>query len=88
MPLNGTNIHPLSAHAVKLLRALRDEGPRPTQRINPGVVRRFADEHLVELVELPSPYFIHAGGKITHARITEAGIARLDELDATAPKPR
>jgi hypothetical protein len=72
MPLNGSNIHPLSAHARSILDTLT-RAPLPTQEVNPGVIRRFLVEQLVEIVQLPSPYKKHKGGKIAHVQITEAG---------------
>jgi hypothetical protein len=72
MPLNGTKIHPLSAHAKSTLDSIA-RSPRPSQEVNPGVVRRLTDESLVEVVRLPSPYKKHKGEKIAHLQITDAG---------------
>lgn len=75
-PLNGTATHPLSAHAISVLRDL-SRGPVERHLINPGVRDRFWRESLAEDVELPG-----ARGKTRpYLRITEAGTARLRELD-------
>lgn len=87
MPLNGTKIHPLTAHAKASLCALKEE-PKPCQRINPGQLRRFADEKLIEIVDLPSPFMIHAGARIPHARLTDLGMERVAEIEAESAPPR
>jgi hypothetical protein len=60
-PLFGKNIHPLSVHALGVLRRLRDTGPEPRQEINAGVVRRFLCEELVTIEDRPSPYRTRPG---------------------------
>lgn len=80
-PLNGEKTHPLTAHAIGKLRELLD-GPQPACGINPGVINRFMREDLAEIVQLPSPFKTHSGGKIAHVQITEAGRAVLATLDA------
>jgi hypothetical protein len=79
-PLNGTKTHPLTPHALRVLRSLLN-GPRPRLEVNAGVVNRFAREELVEEVEQTSPYAIHKGGKTAFLRITEAGRAALWAAD-------
>lgn len=81
-PLNGTRTHPLSAHAIDVLRTLA-RTPRPRQEINPGVVSRFEREALVEIVGLPSPYRTHHGRPIDHLRLTDAGRDTLAKLGGT-----
>ena len=71
-PLYGTKTHPLSPHAISVLRNLMT-GPCPANMINPGVINRLQRENLITLVPLPSPYRIHKNKPITHAMITEAG---------------
>jgi hypothetical protein len=73
-PLNGAKTHPLTAHALGVLRSLLS-GPKPRQEINAGVVDRFQREDLTETVRLPSPYKIHKGSLIDFERITDAGRA-------------
>lgn len=72
MPLNGNKNHPLSAHALRALRLIRN-APLPAQEINPGVVRRLIEGKLANIVNLPSPYKTHKGKPIAHLEITEAG---------------
>ncbi len=72
-PMNGSVTHPLSAHALEVLRRLA-VADIPRQEINPGVVNRLFRENLVELVMLPSPYKT-VRGDVRHLRITEAGRA-------------
>lgn len=74
-PLNGTKTHPLTDHALGVLRSL-ERSPSPTQTINAGVVNRLQREALAEIVDLPSPYASHKGKKIKFLQITEAGRAR------------
>lgn len=71
-PLNGSKTHPLSAHALSVLRDLLHQ-PLPRQRLNPGVVNRLLREALVESTNLPSPFATHKGGTCEHLRITDAG---------------
>ncbi|KYK44534.1 hypothetical protein A1D31_14135 [Bradyrhizobium liaoningense] len=75
-PLNGTKTHPLSAHAINVLRSLA-RCPDPAQEINPGVGNRLMRESLVEIVNLPSPYKKHRGAVIPHYQITDAGRAAI-----------
>lgn len=79
-PLNGVKTHPLSAHAMDVLRALLN-GPTPRQTINPGVRNRLAREALTEEVSLPSPYAVHKFRDIAFVQITPAGRAALQEAD-------
>jgi len=76
-PLNGTKTHPLTAHALEALSILAVK-PRPYQEFNPGIKNRLFRENLVEEVMLPSPYATHKGRDIAHMKITDAGIAALD----------
>lgn len=76
-PLNGEKTHPLTAHALEVLRRLRDNGPMPRQETNPGVANRLLRESLAETVDLPSPYKSHKGADCEHLRITDAGRERL-----------
>ena len=75
MPLNGSKIHPPSAHALGELRRIV-QATIPQQSVNAGVNSRLHDEQLVETIQLPSPYAIHKGKNIPHLKATEAGIAR------------
>lgn len=75
-PLNGTKTHPLSAHALHVLRWIAG-APQPRQEVNPGVADRFEREDLVSEVLLPSPYKTHHGKPIRHLAITPAGRAAL-----------
>ena len=81
-PLNGTKTHPLSPHALRVLRDLWRHGPVPTQEINPGVVNRFHREFLTETVAWPSPYKVHRGGTCPHERITADGERAVREAEA------
>lgn len=74
-PLNGTQTHPLTPHALGVLKSLV-RNPAPKQMINPGVVNRLQREALAEIVDLPSPYASHKGEKIKFLQITEAGRVR------------
>lgn len=71
-PLNGKKTHPLSAHALDVLRGLTKNGPRPAQEINAGVVRRFLCEDLIVLTPRPSPYRT-GKGNVLYAEITAQG---------------
>ena len=71
-PLHGTKTHPLSEHALGVLRDLA-QAPKPTQGINPGVVNRLQRGDLAEVVNLPSPFASHRSGDCPHLRITDAG---------------
>lgn len=79
-PLNGSKTHPLSAHAMSVLRDLSEQ-PIPKQEINPGVINRLLRERLAELVHLPSPYKKHNGGTCMHLKITEQGLRTLKHQD-------
>ncbi|MFK4706043.1 hypothetical protein ABIC83_002882 [Roseateles asaccharophilus] len=74
--LNGGKTRPLTPHALGVLKDIARQ-PVPQQEINPGVRDRLHREHLVEDVELRSPYAVHKGGNCTHLKITEAGLAVL-----------
>lgn len=76
-PLNGEKTHPLTPHALEVLRQLA-RAPMPRQEINAGVVNRFAREALAETVMRPSPYKTHKGKNIDFLQITDAGRARLN----------
>ena len=77
-PLNGTKTHPLTEHARLQLASLRN-GPRPCNVFNAGTVDRLKrnEPPLVELVDLPSPYPSHKGRRISHLKITAAGLKEL-----------
>ncbi|USN14076.1 hypothetical protein PAPPERLAPAPP_04020 [Brevundimonas phage vB_BpoS-Papperlapapp] len=75
-PNNGTKTHPLSAHALGVLRAL-SRGAMPMQEINPGVSNRLRREDLITEESMVSPYKTHKGGKIAFAVITDAGRAAI-----------
>lgn len=75
-PLNGEKTHPLTKHGLWQLGEIAKK-PIPRQKANPGSANRLLREGLVDQVMLPSPFYIHAGDKIAHLKITEAGIARL-----------
>jgi hypothetical protein len=77
-PLNGIQTHPLTEHALEILRRVQDS-PMPAQEINPGVSNRLLREELIEIVQLPSPYKTHKGKKIAFAQITESGKERLGD---------
>lgn len=64
--------HPLSDHSIGVLRQIA-KSPMPTMEVNAGVIGKFCTEHLVDLVQLPSPYKSHKGGECEHAQITERG---------------
>jgi hypothetical protein len=84
-PLNGTKTHPLSQHAIGVLRELR-RGPVVCQDINAGVQNRFLRDPLgalAEFVNLPSPFRTHKGKLIPHMQITQAGNDFLDSLDGS-----
>lgn len=81
MPLNGTKIHPLSPHAKGWLRDLARGRVVPVQEINAGVWSRLREDPAGPLVESylhPSPYKIHKGAQIPHARITAEGRAIIE----------
>ena len=75
-PCNGAKTHPLSKHALGVLRALAHE-PMPMQEINPGVSNRLMRERLIDTQPMLSPYKTHKGAKIAFAVITDAGRAAL-----------
>ncbi len=75
-PLHDARTRPLSAHAQAALKAMLDR-PVPRQELNPGLAGRLLRETLVESCLLPSPYRTHAGKKIEHLRITQAGISAM-----------
>ncbi len=77
MPLNGSKTHPLSEHAIGVLRDLAKSGPKPRQEFNPGVINRLFREDLIANIMLPSPYTSHKGGKCEHVRITDEGRAAI-----------
>jgi|GEM_PF-5913314 len=71
-PLNGTKTHPLSDHAIDILRWI-NRLERPRQEVNAGVVNRLEREDLVKVIRLPSPYKTKVGTLIDFLQITEAG---------------
>ena len=71
-PLNGKKIHPLSEHAIGVLREIAQDGPRPAQEINAGVIRRLLCEDLITLSMRPSPYRTRSGS-VQYAEITAQG---------------
>lgn len=76
LPNNGVKTHPLSKHALGVLREL-ERRSMPTQEINPGVTNRLRREHLIEETFQTSPYATHKGAKIAFSVITDAGRAAL-----------
>lgn len=79
-PLNGTKTHPLTKHALSVLRNIAG-GPVPRQSINAGVADRLEREDLVEGFQKPSPYMIHGGKDIVHLRITAAGLTAIRKAE-------
>jgi hypothetical protein len=75
-PMNGTKTHPLTPHALSVLKRLLS-GPEPQQSINPGVVNRLMREDLVTIAKRPSPFATHKNRPIDHLEITDAGRAAL-----------
>lgn len=73
-PNNGEKTHPLTKHALGVLRGL-DGYPCPIQELNPGVSNRLLREDLITTEQRPSPYKTHNGKLITFAVITDAGRA-------------
>lgn len=71
-------LHPLSAHAVDVLRGLARED-RPASEINAGVLDRFTREGLIGYVDK-----LHRGlvrpRVVTFATITDAGRVKLAQL--------
>ncbi len=84
-PLNGIRTHPLTPHAIGVMRSLR-QAPTPLQEINAGVVDRLTREHLMEVFLAPSPYRT-VKGEVRHARLSAAGEARLAEIEAGTYPP-
>jgi hypothetical protein len=80
LPLNGQKTHPLSAHALGVLRDLL-RGAKPTHKINPGVVNRLCREGLVRIEMRDSPYKTRRG-EIAFAVITASGKFRLEREEA------
>lgn len=78
-PLNGEKTHPLTKHAIGILRSI-GEKPLPRQSVNPGVANRLERESLVACVQLPSPYMIHGGKTCAHLQITDRGRKALAAL--------
>lgn len=74
-PLNGTKLHPLSKHALGVLKELRDYGPQARRRINPGCNARLEAEDLTECYShWPAAHICE-----TYVRITNAGRSVLSE---------
>ena len=63
---------PLTAHAREVLAQIA-KAPVPSVKVNPGVRDRLIRGHLVETVQLPSPYKKHKGSTCNHLQITESG---------------
>ncbi len=82
-PLNGTQTHPLSAHAMDALRSI-ERHARPPQEINAGVINRLMREALIEIVYRPSPYKTGRGRSISFAQITAAGLAEIARVKPVA----
>jgi hypothetical protein len=84
-PLNGEKTHPLTQHAIGVLRDIASK-PIPRQSLNPGVANRLARENFVTQVQLPSPFKSHHGrhgkGTCVHLQITDRGRQVLAALDA------
>lgn len=71
-PLNGKKTHPLSAHAIGVLRQLATHGPLPRHQINAGVNNRFERENLTEEYAGPNGW--------NWVRISEGGRKVLETL--------
>ena len=71
-PLNGEKTHPLTDHAIGVLREISRD-PIPSNEVNPGVLNRLFRESLVKFVMLASPYKTHKGKLIRFLQITDAG---------------
>lgn len=69
-------MRPLSTHAIHELREIQ-AAPKACSSINPGVINRLLTEHLVRIVQLPSPFRTHRRRLVAHLAITEAGVDRL-----------
>lgn len=80
-PLNGVKTHPLSSHALGVLRALA-QAAMPMQEINAGVSNRLRREFLIDTEAHPSPYKTHGGAPIPFAVITPAGLQALEAAGA------
>lgn len=74
--------HPLSSHALAVLRELAT-APRPRSQVNPGVISRLTRGKLAVVVDMKSPFRTHgANYRVPHLKITDAGRAYLDQLKA------
>jgi len=71
-PLNGQITHPLSAHAIEQLQTIAKHTV-PCSSVNTGVGNRLMRDHLIDIVDLQSPFKLHKGRNCPHYRITEAG---------------
>lgn len=71
-----SKLNPLSDHARGVLESIA-RAPVASLEINAGVWDRLYRERLIEGVELKSPFKSHAGKSILHAKITDAGLAKL-----------
>ena len=70
-PLNGSKTHPLTKHALGVLRQLRDHGAIRSFLVNPGVIDRLTREDLIEFFERGSDRYIE---------ITVAGRDRINQV--------
>jgi hypothetical protein len=77
-PLNGEKTHPLTDHAIGVLRELR-LSPIPRFRLNPGVVNRLLRESLVEHVWASNDKSRNVTKEIEYIRITDAGRSRIKQ---------
>lgn len=74
-----THAHPLTAHALAVLRELA-QAPKPRSQINPGVVQRLTRGKLAVLVDLETPFPTHRKSyRVPHLKITDAGRALVSE---------
>ncbi|BBF92385.1 hypothetical protein [Blastochloris tepida] len=74
LPLNGEKTHPLSEHALGVLRRLRDRGPVEAYQINPGVRNRLTRGPEAEWLAAP----FRGPGDRQYYCITKAGRAALE----------
>jgi len=77
-PLNGEKTHPLKPGSIRVLELLLREGPQPRHEINAGVIDRLTREDLIEPV-MATPR--HHNRLYRCYRITDAGRAKLEEMD-------
>lgn len=85
-PLNGEKTHPLKPALIAALKVLHYGGPAPQCALNAGIRDRLTREGLtreglIEAVTLPSPFKSHNGKPYPHVQITEAGAAKVREIE-------